>query len=207
MEQDIQVRRASGPDFDYFDPEASLPIESIAQRLSHIPRHAGATNYLLSVAQHSCLVLDIVRAWGGNHAQQLYALLHDGHEAVISDIPTPFQDWLTGFTPDGVDVLELAKRELDFKILRPLGVPVPPTLAVAEMVKAADKVALIVEARSNFFDVAPFYAYDHPLSDLYDKHLRTYGRCGIDDIELPRQSAAESRSLFLQAYYEVREGL
>lgn len=191
-------------DFDYFgNIGLTLPIERIARRLSHIPRHAGDTLYHLSVAQHSCVVSDIVRRWGNNKTRQLQGLLHDGHESVMGDIPTPFHEWLTAITPGGYDTLNRAKFLLDKRLLPPLGVAFPFPEEDYAIVKAADRVALVLEARSSFFDPTPFYAYNHPLADLYDQLLDKYGEAGIESITLERMSPEQARESFLLRYVEL----
>jgi hypothetical protein len=81
------IRTYTGKYFDFtvMDPD-TICIEDIAHALSHMPRFAGHTQKLYSVAQHcvnACLLAP-------EHLK-LDALLHDGIEAFIMDIPKPLK--------------------------------------------------------------------------------------------------------------------
>ena len=64
-------------------------IEVIAHSLAQINRFTGHATRPYSVAEHSLLVCDIVRAKGLNAHAQLLALLHDAHEAYCGDVASP----------------------------------------------------------------------------------------------------------------------
>lgn len=68
-----------------------IDIEDIAHALSMLCRYTGHVEYHYSVAQHSCLVHDMIGAeW------KLWGLLHDAHEAYAGDISRPYKAMLSG---------------------------------------------------------------------------------------------------------------
>lgn len=79
----------SGKRIDLLNPDMSqIDIEDIAHHLALINRFTGATAVPYSVAQHSCLVAEVVGFEG---------LMHDAHEAYIQDISTPVKHALRFF--------------------------------------------------------------------------------------------------------------
>ena len=68
-----------------------VKIDDIATHLARLPRFAGATSTLRSVAGHSLHVCDLALRAGASLGGQLAALLHDAHEAYCADIPHPFK--------------------------------------------------------------------------------------------------------------------
>lgn len=72
-------------------------IDDIATALSRQPRWAGHTADFYSVAQHSVEVKNLVAERGGNHDDQLHALLHDATEAYMCDIPSPLKRLIPEF--------------------------------------------------------------------------------------------------------------
>lgn len=77
----------TGKHFDLMQPSAEnvSPLD-IAHALAHLCRFNGHTHRFYSVAQHSCMVADLVPA-----EHRLAALLHDATEAYIGDITRPFK--------------------------------------------------------------------------------------------------------------------
>lgn len=81
----------SGRFFDYeFPAPEQISIEDIAHALSHICRFGGHTRTFYSVAEHSVLVSRLLEQSSAAR-YQLAALLHDGHEAYLGDLPTPLK--------------------------------------------------------------------------------------------------------------------
>ncbi|MDB6443266.1 phosphohydrolase [Pseudomonas sp. 21TX0197] len=75
-----------GMDTDVIDPR------DIAHSLAHLCRFNGHTREFYSVAQHSCLVADLVPA-----EHKLAALLHDATEAYIGDMVRPLKQWMCAY--------------------------------------------------------------------------------------------------------------
>jgi len=83
---------AAGRPFDYscFGPP-DVDISDIARSLSRLCRFSGHTRHFYSVAQHSLLVSEKMP---GGPSEKLAALLHDGAEAYVCDLPTPLKNFL-----------------------------------------------------------------------------------------------------------------
>lgn len=73
----------------------SITFEDMALGLAREPRFSGQTDSRLepySVAQHSCLVVDILRRQGRPVEDQRWGAVHDGSEGIgYKDIPRPFK--------------------------------------------------------------------------------------------------------------------
>jgi 5'-deoxynucleotidase YfbR-like HD superfamily hydrolase len=98
------IQTYTGQAFDLLDPrpEQIDPLD-IAHALSQICRFTGHVRVFYSVAQHSCLVAEIVQdlckgAYGAvcPDVGSLQALLHDAPEAYIGDVSTPLKRALRG---------------------------------------------------------------------------------------------------------------
>lgn len=86
----------TGKRFELLAPTAAMidPMD-IAHSLAHQCRFNGHTKGFYSVAQHCCIVADLVPA-----EHQLAALLHDATEAYVGDLVRPLKQLL----PDFVDI-------------------------------------------------------------------------------------------------------
>lgn len=110
-------------------------LYDIGYSLSRVPRFGGHTTLPWSVLQHllACSAYAAARGYGATTA--LYALLHDAHEAVISDIPRP---WKT-------EDMRMHQHELDVRLYHSLGISVPD-LFTERLVKGADEIVALAEA-------------------------------------------------------------
>jgi hypothetical protein len=82
------IRTNSGTFVNVFDTNPdSIKIEDIAHALSRLPRFGGHLNRHYSVAQHSVLCAQMAKTKKDKKA----ALLHDGSEAFLLDMPTPIK--------------------------------------------------------------------------------------------------------------------
>jgi 5'-deoxynucleotidase YfbR-like HD superfamily hydrolase len=82
------IRTNSGLYMNVFEPTLEMiQIEDIAHALASLPRFGGHLNKHYSVAQHS--VMCAMRATSIEDKKA--ALLHDGSEAYMLDIPTPIK--------------------------------------------------------------------------------------------------------------------
>lgn len=117
---------------EYITADEGVPtVEDISIALARIPRFGGHTCRLWSVADHSRFCL---RLAGHDPLVQLAALMHDWHEAITGDVPTPWKD----------KGLRAAQEKFDTRIIRTY-FPAPWT-QVREAVKDIDRRALLAEA-------------------------------------------------------------
>lgn len=89
----------SGSAFDYLAPQADqIKIGDVAHALARINRFCGHLQQPVNVAQHSLIVLALVRAGGTVNALiQLQALTHDAPEAFVQDLPAPLKRLLPDY--------------------------------------------------------------------------------------------------------------
>lgn len=82
-----QILTYLGKSFDLAAPDADLiDPRDIAHALAHICRFGGHTRKFYTVAQHSCIVADLVP-----EEHKLAALLHDATEAYCGDMVRPLK--------------------------------------------------------------------------------------------------------------------
>jgi hypothetical protein len=141
------IQTHSGEPVDLIDPKPDqIHVADIVHALARISRFTGhtkgATSY--TVAQHSVLVHRIVcQASPRDATAQLWALLHDAHEAYVGDISTPMK-WALGFAK-GRDPLRKLTAAFDWQIARHFGLTAGGLETVEPIVKRADLVALALE--------------------------------------------------------------
>jgi hypothetical protein len=100
----------SGAQVGYLPQTDTPSIADISLGLSRMPRFAGQTRVPYTVLDHSLFVLDMVTADApAAFTLQLAALLHDAHEAMTGDVPTPFK---TAALRDMQDQLDARISEL-----------------------------------------------------------------------------------------------
>ncbi len=91
-----QITTYTGRLFKIMDPEPDFHIDDIAHALSNTCRYAGHCREFYSVAEHSVLVSNLVDEL--HLGDPFIGLMHDGHEAYFSDVPSPFKallpDWI-----------------------------------------------------------------------------------------------------------------
>lgn len=128
---DSWIETSSGRSFDPLADKPDFAIEDIAHALSHLCRWNGHCRHFYSVGQHSLLVAEIMDMYGGD---PLEGLLHDGTEAYLCDIPSPFKQLFPDWTK--VD------KKLEVKLRTYYDLPKTKT----ELCKKADWLALYIEA-------------------------------------------------------------
>lgn len=91
INHDHWVEMFSGTAVDLKDPKpAQILLGDIAVHLSKLCRFNGACRGFYSVAQHSYEMVEEMRTQVGMTPADLrWALLHDAHEAIVSDVPRP----------------------------------------------------------------------------------------------------------------------
>jgi|JI10StandDraft_1071094.scaffolds.fasta_scaffold58571_5 hypothetical protein len=111
-------------------------IEDIAHGLSRVCRFAGHCAGFMSVAEHSVAVARIVMTTDPDHA--LEALLHDGSEAYLGDLPRPIKH-----LPEMAPYRE-AEARAEAAIAEKFGLVHP----LPQSVKDADRQRLFIEFES-----------------------------------------------------------
>jgi hypothetical protein len=109
-------------------------ILDIAVGLSRMPRFAGQTWVWWSVLDHTLFGDYLLAAADAGRGLRLAWLLHDAHEALTGDVPTPFKS--AG--------LRVTQAQLDTKIIEALGRGV--TASYFDQVKDMDKRVMVAEA-------------------------------------------------------------
>lgn len=112
-------------------------LDDIALGLSRIPRFAGQTSELYTVAEHSLAAANLAAdpdRW--DRALPLHALLHDAHETASSDVPTTWKP----------TALSVWQDKFDRQLYRRYALPDPSPAAVIE-VRAIDRALLLAEAK------------------------------------------------------------
>src|SRR5262249_40412991 len=92
LEPGPYLQTVSGRRLDPFTPDLEqIDVADIATALANQCRFGGHTRVFYSVAQHSCLVTDVLRERGGSATELRWALLHDASEAYLVDLPHPIK--------------------------------------------------------------------------------------------------------------------
>jgi 5'-deoxynucleotidase YfbR-like HD superfamily hydrolase len=144
MDAEPFIQTVSGRRVNPFALAASdIDIDDITQALANQCRFGGHCQHFYSVAQHSCLVTDLVRGQGGDATDALWALLHDASEAYLGDLPHP----LKHFTEFGRLYGE-AEETLQQAIVQHFRLPANAPAAL----RAADRALLATERRALMAD-------------------------------------------------------
>jgi hypothetical protein len=126
-----QILTYTGKRFDLYEPEAHLiDPRDIAHSLAHLCRFNGHTREFYSVAQHCCMVAELVP-----DEDKLAALLHDATEAYIGDMVRPLKQWMHAYQDVENWIWERICTRFD------LAQDLPPS------VRQADLIALATERR------------------------------------------------------------
>ena len=163
----ITTPTLSGKQWDLNNPQiAQVNWADIAESLAKQCRFNGHCQGFYSVAQHSCLVADLISDYIPRDiresvppAARLYALLHDAHEAYFGDITTPAQQLLN--LDKNRSRLATARKQHDQAIFAAAGLSPNPSIFVQHWIIQADLKALMTEWR----DLVPY----HPLPDSLTK--------------------------------------
>ncbi|MEC5321555.1 HD family hydrolase [Brenneria populi subsp. brevivirga] len=124
----------TGKHFNYADPNLdSITLIDIAHHLSQINRFGGATHWPYSVAQHSIGASYLVPA-----EFALEALMHDAHEAYVTDMMSPLKALLPDYKAYEKRIEEMVRLKFD------LPLEISPEVKSADLVMlATEKVALL----------------------------------------------------------------
>lgn len=138
------IETYTGKKFYPLDPRPEdVCIEDIAHSLAMQCRFNGHTRVFYSVAEHSVLMAQELKAFGYSKETQLYGLLHDVAEAYLCDLPRPIKHQLS--------IYRYAERILQKMILSALGLP-QPGIDSRAIVKFMDSCLLGYEGRKLMSD-------------------------------------------------------
>lgn len=151
--------------------ESEIDVLDIAHSLSNQCRYGGHTSSFYSVAQHSCLVAELV-----NSKYKMDALLHDATEAYLLDLPKPVKMCMPDYEKFEEDLREVVCKTFN------ISYPIPKN--VLDM----DIVAACIE-HENFF------------SDKFKEFYQTYTSLPIPKMKLDPKTPLQSEKLFLSMYY------
>lgn len=190
-----------GKRYYYGEKNLHVGVVDFADSLSKLSRFCGSTKSFYSVAEHSIFVKSIVQSWGGTKEEQRVALMHDAHEAVTSDIPTPFQRWVVSVN-GGEDHLKRAKDILDESIYEMF--ELDDSVSTHKIVKDADYVAFFWEA-STLLPIVPDYVYDKQ-GHWFNLYKEILSRRGDFDTTIVRDEPAKICDLFVDTYNSLLTG-
>lgn len=144
MSDAFWIQLGSGASYDYATGRLEGPFSPghLADCLAALPRFLGQTSEPWNVAQHSLAVSATVEAVTGNPVAALGALLHDAHEALVGDIPTPLGRYIG---PEVARIKQLAQEAIESALDVPLSARAGRSVVVHEAVKEADLAALYAE--------------------------------------------------------------
>jgi hypothetical protein len=133
------IQTYSGRLFRPLDPDAGeIVIDDIVHALAHQCRFGGHSRTYYSVAQHSCLVADVVASRDGDRVARRWALLHDASEAYLVDLPHPLKHAEFGA------LYRAAEDKLMRAVCERFGLPPDPP----PVVKDVDRAMLATERRA-----------------------------------------------------------
>lgn len=128
-----------GHRFKAGDPESFIPdLLTVGQTLSRIPRFNGHHDKIYTVAHHCIAGAMSLRDVGLHKAAALF-LVHDAHETILGDVPSP----LKPFIPDFVEYEQRLERHFMAALAGPY---VNDKQAVSDA-KAIDRIIVAAEAQ------------------------------------------------------------
>lgn len=121
-------------------------IKDISSSLSKLCRFNGHSDKFYTIGQHVLWIREQMKKDGYSPRIQLLGLMHDFHEAYITDVPTPLKSYLK--KDFNFDITEVEKI-VDNKIYKKFNVELPSDDEIA-IVRHYDLKALFVEKRFLF---------------------------------------------------------
>ena len=138
----IQLANGNGYDFETKEIFGEFDAEiDIAGPLAGENRYVSHTDRPWSVAIHSVVVARVIMTVTGDKMAAAAGLLHDCHEAVLGDIPTPVAMHI------GYDKVKALKNDVHHAIFRRLQLPASLLLdsLFHDAIESADRASLHVE--------------------------------------------------------------
>ena len=125
------ILTSTGKCFDLFEPDPDMiDPRDISHSLAHLCRFNGQTREFYSVAQHSCIVAELVP-----EEHKLAALLQDATEAYLGDMTRPLKQWISAYRHFEDVIWERVCERFDL------------VLELPDCVHQADLIALATERR------------------------------------------------------------
>lgn len=179
------MKTYTGKTFFVTEPERTdFNISDVAHALSNLCRFGGHTKHFYSVAQHAIMVSDIVGSLTDNDPSlMLWGLMHDATEAYMIDLPTPIKNVMPQYR----------KREDKLMDLLIVAFKLPPhgeAKQLPEVVKKADRVALVTEARQLMRRGVSDWSVEY-------KTLKPY------KVLISNMTPSEAKTAFLTRYSEL----
>jgi hypothetical protein len=163
VRNEFSVRTGSSM-FDYSDiANQTITLDDLIRPLSKNTRFNGHTSIDMTVLQHSFFIATICYGETNNPMLTLACLVHDFHEALVTDIPTPLKRYFKKRFP-GFD-LESITDEMDEMICRNLAIEfVLPYLKTDEL-KYYDRLSVYNELAYHF---VPGFVVDGITDEYFD---------------------------------------
>lgn len=197
------IRTYTGRLVDLLDVQVrDLSIEDTAHALAQACRWSAMTRWHYSIAQHSVLMFDLLAAHGLSVRGLRTTLLHDGPEALIGDVPTPLKRsaWAAPYRALEQQIWDVYVARFDL-------LPAIPEHAArsalgcrseAELIKWADNVLLVTEARDLMTGVHLSAAMPDPLPRRVSRP-----RWWREPSAIARWSPARAERAFLSRWQQV----
>jgi hypothetical protein len=152
------MQTASGGKFHLSKSEpAEVDIKDIAEALAKISRFNGHTQNFYSIAQHSCLVMDVLPL-----AAKPYGLMQDAHKAFTGEMMRPVRAALA--QEAGYDIWARVCLDVQKAVHESVGLTWPPHPTLAKLVEEADRKILATERRDILAD-GPSWQMSLPAPD------------------------------------------
>lgn len=184
------IQTYTGKRFHILNPSLEqIDILDIAHASSQKPRFAGHLDNRFTIAQHELVMARLVPP-----EYALEALLHDGNESYLPDLPTPIKNLMEAH---GFNYREIVEKPMDTIIFSRFGMKYPLTPEVKHVIKKWDWISVLMErelfARARLpWENVPYEKYDiDPTLKSYDKSI------WINMQKLPDD---EVKSQYLQAF-------
>jgi hypothetical protein len=129
--------------YDFRDPKKSVfELTDLVTACSRICRFNGHTNCDTSVLNHSLIVEKILAEQEMNPGIRLAGLVHDLHEGLVGDLPSPLKPFLSEWKEIEGEAMELTHCHIE----RTFGITYPKHWQLSE-VWNADRRSCMTEAR------------------------------------------------------------
>jgi uncharacterized protein len=177
------IQTYTGVAFDITNAKMSdLNIGDIAHSLSMQCRFNGHTNRFYSVAEHSLVVTELVSQHTNDPWILMQALLHDGSEAYLCDIPRPIKPLLIEYKVYERQIEQLIFARWDCEEeMNPL-------------IKSADIAALLME-KNKLMSKEPMPWAEYPI----DFEFKTVNITGLMPFE--------AKTRFLEKFDEIQDDI